>query len=83
MKVYPNPVNGNVIEIENLNKIELSSLKLYNTFGQEVESFNIGKINSNVIKIQLLNTASSGIYYLKAVSVEDLIMFLSSLLINF
>lgn len=81
MKVYPNPVNGNVIEIENLNKIELSSLKLYNTFGQEVESFNIGKINSNVIKIQLLNTASSGIYYLKAVSVEGF-NYVSKLIIN-
>ena len=81
LKVYPNPVNGNVIEIENLNKIELSSLKLYNTFGQEVESFNIGKINSNVIKIQLLNTASSGIYYLKAVSVEGF-NYVSKLIIN-
>ena len=39
------------------------------------------EINSNVIKIQLLNTASSGIYYLKAVSVEGFNYF-SKLIIN-
>ena len=80
LKIYPNPVNNDILFIENPANVELNSVKLYNTLGQQIENFSIEKIGAYTYALNLKHV-SQGIYFFKAVS-NDNSDFISKLIIQ-
>ena len=66
IKTIPNPSNGNFIVQMDLPATELlTSLALYNNFGEKVWAQNMGKISGALYKnISLVNNLPSGVYVL-------------------
>ncbi len=81
LKIYPNPVKNNIFFIENPYIIELHSIKLFNTFGQQIENLTIEKVDSYNYKLNLKQTVAQGIYFLKATS-KDNSSFIAKLIIQ-
>ncbi len=72
VRLYPNPVTGDQIQLD-LGSIDTTSdigVTIYNTLGQQVKSYQYDSGVSNTITINNLNSLSSGVYIL-SLSMDD------------
>jgi len=77
LKIYPNPNNGEfIIKSDNIikGKIEIS-----NYLGQIVEDI---KINNNISKINLSNKIEKGVYFVKVINNNKLIILVEKIIIE-
>ncbi len=81
LKIYPNPVTDHTLFINKRLNEELTSVQLYNTFGQLMEDFKIEKVVSDHYKLELKTNLAHGIYYIKAIS-NDNSSFIAKLIIQ-
>ena len=66
VRLYPNPVTGDEIQLD-LGSIDSSndiSVAIYNTLGQQVRTYNYDSGVSNVLTVNKLETLSNGVYIL-------------------
>jgi hypothetical protein len=66
LDVYPNPSNGEFINVSLPSRIEKAEIKVQDNSGKIMQTFTIDntKLNSNLIHLNFENKLSKGIYYL-------------------
>ena len=77
LKIYPNPNNGEFIIKSD--KIIKGKIEISNYLGQIVEDI---KINNNISKINLSNKIEEGVYFVKVINNDKLIILVEKIIIE-